>query len=167
MIFFHRSLNDSKSLQIFRTLVNILAYLNNHVVLMVYICTCISKFSDQLTDPKLWSIESPFWLHSDFPRPWEIFLVRKVWLLPTSHSCSRIIFQFCHDRNICLSILFLLLSPYCRLEEQNPPEHMFFFFIFYLISTKLQPSWLGQQSTRTVSRQRDKTPQQRLSWIGQ
>ena len=47
----HWSLSDSKSLQVTRTLLSILAYINNTVVLMVSTCSFISKLSNPLTNP--------------------------------------------------------------------------------------------------------------------
>ena len=47
----HRSLSDSKSPQVFWTLVSILANLNNAVVWMVSICPLIFKSSNARTDP--------------------------------------------------------------------------------------------------------------------
>ena len=45
-----RSLSDSKSPQVFRTLLNILADLNNTVVWMVSTCPLISKSSSPCTN---------------------------------------------------------------------------------------------------------------------
>ena len=48
---FYWSLSDSKSLQVSRTLLSILAYLNNAVVWIVSTCPFISKFSSTCTNP--------------------------------------------------------------------------------------------------------------------
>ena len=48
---FHRSLSDSMSLQVSRTLLSILANLNNAIVWMVSPCPLISKSSSPFTKP--------------------------------------------------------------------------------------------------------------------
>ena len=48
---FHRSLGDTQSPQVSRTLLSILAYLNNVVVWIVSTCTLISKSSNPITKP--------------------------------------------------------------------------------------------------------------------
>ena len=57
LMVFHRSLSDSKSTQVYRTLLSILAVLNNGLVLMVYTCPLISNSSSPCTNP------GPEWLH--------------------------------------------------------------------------------------------------------
>ena len=54
-MFFHWSLSESKSLQVSRTLLSILADLNNAVGWMVSTCQLISNFSSLLSNP-LWIV---------------------------------------------------------------------------------------------------------------
>ena len=69
------SLSDSKSPQVFRILLSILAYLNNGVVWMVFICSLISKSSILLTNPLVTVPSAPIaigitnWYHQHFPVP--------------------------------------------------------------------------------------------------
>ena len=59
LIFFHRSLSDSKSSQFFRTLLSILADLNNIVVWMDLIRPLISKSSSPFNNPSVTVPQAP------------------------------------------------------------------------------------------------------------
>ena len=56
---FHMNLSDSKSSQVSRTLLGILADLNNGVVLMVSICPLIFKTSSPSNNPLLTEQSAP------------------------------------------------------------------------------------------------------------
>ena len=82
---FHWSLSDSKSLQVSRTLLGILANLNNTVIWMVSTCPLISKSSSFCTNPLVTVPSAPstigitvtFIFHSFFSslaRSWYLFL---------------------------------------------------------------------------------------------
>ena len=59
LMVFHRNLNDSKSPQVSRNLLSILAYLNNAVVWMVSTCPLISKSSSPFINPLVTVLRAP------------------------------------------------------------------------------------------------------------
>ena len=89
LIVFHRSLSDSKSLQVSRTLLSILADLNNAVVWMVSTLPLISKSSTLFISPLLTQPRVPitiginvtFMFHS-------FFFISKQVIYPSFHFLS-------------------------------------------------------------------------------
>ena len=90
MVFhFHRGLSESKSPQVFRTLLSILADLSN-MVCMVSVLLPISPIS--------------------FLSHWELFLAHQRLLVSMSPSCYTAFSVLWQDPNICLAFLFIQWS---------------------------------------------------------
>ena len=109
---FHWSLSDSKSLQVSRTLLSILAVLNNIVVWMVSIRPPTSKSSSPFNNPLVTVPKAPitiaiivtFMFHTFFNS-----LARTRYLSFFSHSFSFILWSAVTAKSTILQILFFLL----------------------------------------------------------
>ena len=101
--------SDSKSPQVSRTLVCILADLNNAAVCMVLILPLIFVFACILSGPFL-----PFQMH-------------QLQFVSLSLPCARTSLALLQNACICLSFHFLSFSLCCPLEWQNPRVKSFFF----------------------------------------
>ena len=109
---FHRSLSDSKSPQVSRTLLSILAVLNNAVVLIVSTRPPTSKSSSPFSNPLVTVPNAPITIgiivtcmfHSFFNS-----LARSRYLSFFSHSFSFILWSAETAKSTILQVLFLLL----------------------------------------------------------
>ena len=109
---FHRSLSDSKSPQVSRTLPSILAVLNNAVVWMVSTRPPTSKSSSPFSNPLVTVPNAPitigiivtFKFHSIFNS-----LSRSRYLFFFSHSFSFILWSAGTAKSTILQVLFFLL----------------------------------------------------------
>ena len=124
---FHWSLSDSKSLQVFMTLLNILAHLNNAVVRMVSTRPFISKSSSPclnslVTVPRTIGIIVTFMFHSFFRFPCKVVVLILIFTFfqfysviirdrKVHNSASSLFFFF------LLFFLLLTITRSCRLAE--------------------------------------------------
>ena len=114
---FHWSLSDSKSPQVFRTLLSILADLNNAEVWRLSALSLISNSTSPLTKPP-WIVPSaPITIGITATFMFHNFLV--LWQAPST----------------CLSFRFLLFSICGQPGRQNPLIDRFFFFFFLFTIT--------------------------------
>ena len=157
---FHRSLRDNKSFQVSRTLLSILADLNNAVVWMVSSRLVISKSSSPCTNPLVTVPRAPitidiivtFMFHSFFNS-----LARLMYLSLFSHSFNFILwstgtakstvlqvlfflFFFEHIPFVCMVKLQLAQFPIDHLAHPDVPSLMFFLckfdtFAYYVINS--------------------------------
>ena len=128
--FFHQSLKDSKSPQVFRTLLSILADLRNAVVLMVFTCPLIC-------------------LPVSLPILWRLFRVHELQLVSPSPSCSIVaggvggvffifcclfvcLFVFCFLL-FCCFFFFFLAGGSCKV---NVLIAIFAFVLFYFVISR-------------------------------
>ena len=119
---FHWSLGDSKSPQISRTLLSILADLNNAIVWMVFTCPLISK-------------SSSLWIN-----PFVTVLNALITIVSPSLSCSTVFFQFFSKVKIFIS-LFTFFQFYTVVGRNDKVHYtagsllsFFFFFFFFLLT---------------------------------
>ena len=111
---FHWSLSDSKSPQVSRTLLNILAVLNNAVVWMVSTRLLTSKSSSPFSNPLVTVPNSPITIgiivtcmfHSFFNS-----LARSKYLSFFSHSFSFILWSAGTTKSTILQVFFLRIYP--------------------------------------------------------
>ena len=109
---FHRILSDNKSLQVSRTLLGILADLNNVVVWMVSTLPCISKSSSHFINPLVTAPRAPitiginvtFMFHSFFN-----YLARSRYLSFFSLSFSFTLWSAGTTKSTILKVLFYFL----------------------------------------------------------
>ena len=115
-MFFHRSLSDSKSPQVSRTLLSILAVLNNAVVWMVSICPSTFESSSPFNNPLVTLPKAPitigtivtFTFHSFFNS-----LARSRYLSFFSHSFSSILWSLGQQsRQFCKFSFFVVVDYY-------------------------------------------------------
>ena len=106
---FHWSLSDSKSLQVSRTLLCILADLNNNLVWIISTHPLISKFPVSV----LW---------------WQ-YRVRQLLLVSLSLLCSLVFSALKQGLDTFLSFRFLSVLPCGQLERQSPLFSVFFFLL--------------------------------------
>ena len=119
LMVFHWSLSDSKSPQVSRTLLSILAFLNYAVVWMVSTLPPTSKSSSPFNNPLVTVLKAPitigiivtFMVHSFFNS-----LARSMYLFFFSHSFSFILWSAGTAKSTMLQILF------------------FFFFFFFFVA---------------------------------
>ena len=114
LIIFHRSLSDSNSPQISRTLLSIQADLNNAVVCMVSTRPPISKCSSFSTKPLVTVPSTPI----------------TIGMVSPSLSCF-IAFSFRQGLHTYLSFRFLSVLPCGQPERQRPLFGRFSFFVDY------------------------------------
>ena len=107
------SLSDSKSPQLSRTLLNILADLNNAVIWMVSTCSRLSKSSSPFTNPLGIVLNAPTIISISVTFMFHIFLV---------------LFQ---GLGTYLSFRFLLFSLHGLPGRQSLLFSRFFFFFFF------------------------------------
>ena len=126
---FHWSLSDSKSPQISRTLLSILAVLNNAVVMMVFTRPPTSKSSRLFNNPLVTVPKAPitigiivtFMFHSFFNS-----LARSRYLSFFSHSFSFILWSAGTAKSTILQILFFF---FLLLRVFHTSFHWWFFFV--------------------------------------
>ena len=111
---FHCSLNDSKSPQVSRTLLSILAVLNNVVVWMVYSCPPTSQSSSPFSNPLVTGSNTPITIGIIVTCMFHSFvnsLARSRYLSFFSHSFSFILWSAgTANRPFCkFSILFIII----------------------------------------------------------
>ena len=112
LVVFYRSLRYSKSSQVSRTLLSILADLNNVVVWMVSILPLISTSSSLFYKAcGDHSKHTNYNCYHDHPHVPEFFVV--LWQDPSTY----------------LSFCFLLFSLCGLPDQQNPPDDKFFFLV--------------------------------------
>ena len=115
LMVFHWSLGDSRSPKVFRTLLSILAILNNVVVWMVFIQPPTSKSSSLFNNPLVTVPKAPitigiiitFMFHSFFNS-----LTRSRYLSFFSHSFSFIMWSTGTAKSTILQILFFFFVDY-------------------------------------------------------
>ena len=105
---FHWSLSDSKSPQVFGTLLSILADVNNTVVWMVFTRPLISKSSDPCTNPLVAGPSAPITIGITVILMFHSFSVLK------------------HGLSIYLFFHFLSVLPYVQPERQSPVWQVLF-----------------------------------------
>ena len=103
-------MSDSKSPQVSRTLLNILAVLSRFIL----------RFPSH---------------PAPLPRLWEPFQVRQLQLVSPSLSCSTAFLVLGQDPSICLSFRFLLFSPRGLNDKVHfKANFLFFFSLFFFFS---------------------------------
>ena len=111
-MFFHWSLSDSKSPQVSRTLLSILAVLNDHVVWMVSTCPPTSKSSSPFSNPFVTVPNQPITIGIIVTSMFHSFfnsLARSKYLSFFSHSFSFILWSAGAAKSTILQVLFFLL----------------------------------------------------------
>ena len=120
ILVFYWSLNDYKFHKFSRTLLSFLAYLNNAVVCMMSTLLLISYSSNLFSNPR------------------ELFIVRQLFSVSPSHSCSTTFSALFQDPRIRLSFRFRSFSL-CILLEQI--KRSFFFPSINIKSDLLAEEW--------------------------
>ena len=113
----HLSLSDSKSPQVSRTLLSILAIFNNVVVWMVSTCLPTSKFSSHFSNPLVVVPNAPITISIIVTRMFHSFfnsLARSRYLSFFSHSFSFILWSAGTAKSTILRVLSFLLSIFIR-----------------------------------------------------